>query len=211
MEAGGLGREPVDATSGNVLGPVPGGESTRGPWTSQLVGFTSAEAATKEDGMGPATDDEGRARVTRSVKAPAEAVWAVLADGWLYPTWVVGASRVRDVDATWPEPSSEIHHSFGVWPFVVNDETTCLATEVGRRMVLRPQGWPMGEAEVVITITPTGAETCDVEIVEDAVKGPGVLVPQVVRQPVVAVRNAETLQRLAFVAEGRHREGRARV
>ena len=43
-----------------------------------------------------------RPTVSRSVAAPAEAVWAVLADGWQYATWVVGASRVRAVDAGWP-------------------------------------------------------------------------------------------------------------
>ena len=42
-----------------------------------------------------------RPQVSRSVAAPAEAVWAVLADGWQYATWVVGASRVRAVDAGW--------------------------------------------------------------------------------------------------------------
>ena len=39
-----------------------------------------------------------RPRCRRSVDAPAEAVWDVLADGWQYATWVVGASRVRAVD-----------------------------------------------------------------------------------------------------------------
>ena len=29
---------------------------------------------------------------------PPSAVWAVLADGWLYPVWVVGAARMREVD-----------------------------------------------------------------------------------------------------------------
>ena len=40
---------------------------------------------------------EGRAVVSRQVDAPARAVWDVLSDGWLYASWVVGASRVRDV------------------------------------------------------------------------------------------------------------------
>lgn len=151
-------------------------------------------------------DPHGLARVTRSVQAPASVVWEVLADGWLYATWVVGASRVRGVDSTWPTPGSQIHHSFGVWPAVIDDETTCLVAEPGRRMVLRPQGWPMGEAEVILTITPVDEGSCDVEILEDAVKGPGTLVPRAARQPVIGVRNRETLQRLALMAEGRFRD-----
>ena len=35
---------------------------------------------------------------TRAVDATPDQVWQVLADGWLYPLWVVGASRMRDVD-----------------------------------------------------------------------------------------------------------------
>ena len=38
-------------------------------------------------------NEVSRPRVSRSVAAPAEAVWAVLSDGWQYATWVVGASR----------------------------------------------------------------------------------------------------------------------
>ena len=41
---------------------------------------------------------QSRPTVSRPVAAPPEAVWAVLADGWQYGTWVVGASRVRAVD-----------------------------------------------------------------------------------------------------------------
>ena len=37
--------------------------------------------------------------VSRVIAADAEWVFAVLADGWHYPTWVVGAARMRDVDA----------------------------------------------------------------------------------------------------------------
>ena len=42
--------------------------------------------------------NDGVITVTRDVDAPGQAVWDVLADGWSYATWVVGASRVRDVD-----------------------------------------------------------------------------------------------------------------
>jgi hypothetical protein len=60
---------------------------------------------------------------TRVIKTVPDDVWAVLSDGWLYPTWVVGATRMRDVDSTWPQTGSKLHHSAGVWPAVVNDNT----------------------------------------------------------------------------------------
>jgi uncharacterized protein YndB with AHSA1/START domain len=138
----------------------------------------------------------------RTIKATPEQVWDVIADGWLYPVWVVGATRMRDVDATWPGVGAHLHHSAGVWPAVISDSTEVLEVEPRRRIRLRARGWPLGEAEVELTLTAQGAETL-VEIEEDAVAGPGSYVPSVLRRPVIKVRNVETLRRLAFIAEHR--------
>ena len=145
-------------------------------------------------------------RVSRLVRAPSEAVWAVVSDGWLYANWVVGTSRVRAVDSTWPDVGSRIHHSFGVWPALIDDQTVSLQVVSGEQLHLQARGWPMGEARVELTIAEGSDETCTVTIVEDAVTGPGVLVPRPVRQAAIAVRNTEALRRLALIAEGRHRE-----
>ena len=120
---------------------------------------------------------------------------------------------MRDVDANWPAPGSRIHHSAGVWPLIVNDETTVEAVEPQRRMRLRAKGWPLGEADVVIELEPVGgagpgsAEQTVVRIHEDAATGPARLVPGVVRSPLMKWRNSESLRRLSFLAEGRA-EGR---
>ena len=50
---------------------------------------------------------------SRVVQAPPEKVWEVLSDGWLYPLWVVGASRMRAVDEHWPALGARLHHSVG--------------------------------------------------------------------------------------------------
>lgn len=139
---------------------------------------------------------------TRVVDTVPDNVWKVLADGWLYPLWVVGATRIRAVEPEWPQVGSKIHHSFGVWPAVVDDNTEVLACEPGRLLRLRARGWPMGEAEVTLTLSASGAGT-RVEIVEDAVSGPGLLMPKPLRDLSIKVRNAETLRRLALLAEGR--------
>src|SRR4051812_17800504 len=107
----------------------------------------------------------------RTIHASADAVWDVLSDGWLYPLWVVGATRMRDVDAAWPEPGARLHHSAGVWPVIVNDETAVVAAEPARRLELRAKGWPLGEADVVIELEPLGDDT-HVTIHEDAATGP---------------------------------------
>jgi uncharacterized protein YndB with AHSA1/START domain len=139
---------------------------------------------------------------TREIKTVPDQVWAVLSDGWLYPTWVVGATRMRDVDATWPQTGAKLHHSAGVWPAVVNDETEVLESEPGRLLRLRARGWPLGEAEVRITLTPAGAHT-RVEIEEKAISGPGAMIPEPVEGVMMKWRNSETLRRLAYVAENR--------
>lgn len=141
-------------------------------------------------------------RTRRLVKVPPEQVWEVLADGWMYPLWVVGAARMREVDDTWPAPGSKLHHSVGLWPALLDDETVVRACEPGRMLRLRARGWPAGEADVVITLTPQDGGTL-VEIEEDAVKGPGRLMPKPVRAPLIAWRNVESLRRLAHVAERR--------
>jgi hypothetical protein len=139
---------------------------------------------------------------TRFIKAPVQAVVDVLADGWLYPSWVVGASRVRNVDETFPAVGSKIHHSFGVWPIVINDKTIVLEWDPPARVVLQARGWPVGEARVVLEFRARKGG-CVVRIKEDAVTGPGKLVPSPIRNIGLYIRNIETLRRLAWIAEGR--------
>jgi uncharacterized protein YndB with AHSA1/START domain len=141
-------------------------------------------------------------RNTKVIQTPPDKVWDVLADGWLYPLWVVGATRMRGVERHWPDKGAKIHHSAGAWPVVVNDETEVLDSEPGRLLRLRAAGWPLGEAEVLITLEPVGSST-RVELNEDASVGPGKLIPKFVRAPLITWRNTETLRRLALLAEGR--------
>ncbi|MGF6823386.1 hypothetical protein M2317_002299 [Microbacterium sp. ZKA21] len=145
-----------------------------------------------------------RARNVRELRCTVDDVFAVLADGWIYPSWVVGASRMRDVEAGWPGPDARLHHSFGVWPLLIDDTTVCLVWDPPRRAVLRARGWPIGEAEVLIEARPRGAG-CVVRIQEKAVRGPATLMPAALSTALLRWRNAETLHRLAYLAEGGRR------
>ena len=129
-------------------------------------------------------------------------VFAVLADGWLFPSWVVGASRMRDVDAAWPQAGAKLEHSFGVWPLLLNDETVVREWDPPRHMVMSPKGWPVGEALVTIDVKPRG-DGCVVRIQEKAQKGPATLLPSAVLDIYLHARNTEALRRLSFIAEGR--------
>jgi uncharacterized protein YndB with AHSA1/START domain len=139
---------------------------------------------------------------TRVMAATPETVWEVLSDGWLYPLWVVGASRMREVDDTWPAVGSKLHHSVGTWPLLIDDNTEVLEAHPPSRLVLRARGWPAGEAQVVLHLTAVGTDT-EVTIEEDVVAGPGLLMPKALRDPQLHWRNTEALRRLAYIVERR--------
>ncbi len=138
----------------------------------------------------------------RIVAATPEHVWNVLADGWLYPLWVVGASRMREVDDHWPEIGARLHHSVGSWPLLINDFTEVLDASPKSMLKLRARTWPAGAAEVTLRLTPNGTDT-EVTIEEQVTSGPAALLPRVVQDPPLSWRNVESLRRLAYVAERR--------
>jgi uncharacterized protein YndB with AHSA1/START domain len=149
--------------------------------------------------------------ISRPIEATAEQVWAVLSDGWLYAGWVVGASRIREVDPRWPAVGATIAHSVGSWPLLLNDDTEVLTCRPGRLLRLLARTRPLGESLVEIEITPRpGLGSCSVQIREDAVSGPGMLVPAPVRQLALAPRNRESLRRLEYLALGRRSVERPR-
>ncbi|HZA09091.1 SRPBCC family protein [Mycobacterium sp.] len=138
--------------------------------------------------------------VTRDIATPPQRVWDVLADGWLYANWVVGASRIRAVDKDWPAPGTRICHSVGPWPLVINDETVSEDCVPLQQLVLRAGIWPVGEARITMRLTeiPGG---CRVEMDEVAIGGPPKLLPTAVQHTAFAPRNRECLWRLANIAE----------
>ena len=137
-----------------------------------------------------------------TIRATPERVWEVLADGWMYPLWVVGAVRMRRVDPGWPEEGTRIHHSVGLWPLLINDHTQVLEMRAGEFLRLRARAWPAGTAEVAITLTPNGEHT-DVRLAEEVTSGPGALVPPPIEGLSLRLRNSEGLRRLANIAERR--------
>ena len=139
---------------------------------------------------------------TRLIHATPEQVWEVLADGWLYPLWVVGASRMREVDDHWPAVGAQLHHSVGTWPMLIDDSTEVVDTTPGLMLKLKARAWPTGAASVTLRLEAVGTET-EVTIEEDAVSGPAVLIPKPARDVMLAWRNVEALRRLAYVVERR--------
>ena len=138
----------------------------------------------------------------RVIDASKDDAWSVLADGWLYPLWVVGAARMRDVDEFWPAKGSRLHHSVGLWPLLINDNTEVLDVVPGESISLRARAWPLGEAQVDVKLKAVGAKT-EVLMEEFPTAGPGRLVPPPVQGLSLKWRNHEALRRFASIVEKR--------
>ncbi|MBD7958432.1 SRPBCC family protein [Microbacterium sp. Sa4CUA7] len=143
--------------------------------------------------------------IARVMRCTPDDVFATLADGWLYPVWVVGAARMRAVSPEWPQQGSALHHSLGLWPVLIDDTTEIVSWSPPRRVRLRAQAGPFGRAVVVIDVR-EHAEGCVVRMGEEPVAGAARLLPRVLWAPLLRARNRETLRRLGFLAEGRRRE-----
>jgi hypothetical protein len=143
--------------------------------------------------------------ISQPIAAPVDKVWEVLADGWTYAAWLVGASHIRSVDPDWPVVGSKIRHSVGSWPFVLNEVTSAVAVDPGRMLELEARLWPVATAQVRITLQQLGRDRTDVRMEEEFVDGPARQLPRRVQSMLFDPRNKESLHRLADHVEGRHR------
>ncbi|MEK6438517.1 SRPBCC family protein [Pseudonocardia sp. T1-2H] len=134
--------------------------------------------------------------VSRVIPTDPDRVFAVLADGWSYPLWVVGATHMRSVDPDWPAVGSKLHHSVGIWPLQIEDNTEVLAVDPGRMLELRARAWPAGTARVRLTLDPVPEGTL-VTMAERSESGPARLVPWPIESSLLKLRNTESLQRLS--------------
>ena len=141
------------------------------------------------------------ATTSRTVAASPDDVWAELADGWTYSSWVPGTVKIRAVDDAWPAVGSKIHHAVGLWPLTLQDETESTRCEAPYRLTLQARGWPAGEAVIDIQVTPVAAG-CEVTVHETPTHGPGAWVNNPVAEAVLGYRIREMLDRLARITEG---------
>lgn len=138
----------------------------------------------------------------RVIKATPQQLWEVLSDGWLYPLWVVGATRMRDVDDTWPQVGARLHHSVGTWPMVLDDVTEVVECVPEHLLKLHAHAWPAGRATVTLKLRAQG-EATELVMEEDGAEGPAALLPRFLQDPLLTWRNVESLRRLAYIAERR--------
>jgi hypothetical protein len=137
--------------------------------------------------------------VRRTTTAGADAVWAVLADGWRLGSWVVGAARVDAVDGAWPAVGSRLRYRIGAWPGMLPGAAEVTGCRLLRELALHGRT-PLGGIDVRVLVVP-GPGGTELRMAEDVVSGPAKLVPARLRAAGIAARNVETLRRLALLAE----------
>ncbi|MEO5680295.1 MAG: SRPBCC family protein [Acidimicrobiales bacterium] len=131
----------------------------------------------------------------RTIDATPEQIWEVLADPLSYDRWVVGAKDIRTADGTWPEPGSRLHHTVGVGPLHLKDNTKVLESEPPHRLVMEARGRPLGIARIEMRLEAVGDAT-RVTMIEYAVRPSAVKAMNPALDPLIHSRNTETLRRL---------------
>ena len=72
---------------------------------------------------------------------------------------------------------TKLHHSFGMWPLLIDDTTEAIEIEPSRRLVLEARGWLVSKARVEITVN-AAANGSLVSIAETSQTALRQLVPQ---------------------------------
>lgn len=125
-------------------------------------------------------------------------MWAVLADARSFSLWVVGAKDIRAVEGPWPAPGSKFHHTLGMGPFTLRDNTKALTADAGRHLAIEARARPLGKARVEFTLTSEASGT-RVTIDERVIAPPLMRMLNPLWAPLIRRRNDETLRRLARV------------
>ncbi len=136
------------------------------------------------------------------IAASLDEVFAVLADPEAYGYWVVGSDTIRDADVSWPEVGSRFHHRVGFGLLKLNDHTEVLEADPPNRLVLRARTRPLATAEIRLILTARGHGT-EVTMIERAGDPLSRLVLNPFTDPLVHLRNVESLRRLRRITESR--------
>jgi uncharacterized protein YndB with AHSA1/START domain len=139
------------------------------------------------------------------IDAPPSEVYETLLDAKNYPKWVLGAKRLRGVDASWPRRGSRFSPKVGAGPVEMDANTRLLEKQENRLVVLCVQLQPLATGIVRLALKPKarGRKT-RVVMTEDATSGPLAWFKNPVTTATIAIRNALSLRRLRrLVASGR--------
>jgi uncharacterized protein YndB with AHSA1/START domain len=135
------------------------------------------------------------------VAAPPEAVFAVLSDPRSFARWVVGSREIRAADPGWPAPGTTFDHAVGAGPFLLSDSTTVQTSEPPHLLRMLVRARPLTQAVVTLQIQPEAGGS-RIVMDEHAADRRSLILFNPLGEPLVRVRNAESLRRLRRLAEG---------
>ena len=136
-----------------------------------------------------------------TVEAPPEAVYDVLSDPRSFARWVVGSRKIRAADPDWPAPGATFDHAVGIGPLTVADGTTVRAAQAPHRLELLVRARPFTTAVVTLTLHRVADKT-RVEMEEHPADLRSRILFNPLTDPLVRLRNKESLRRLKALAEG---------
>ncbi len=137
------------------------------------------------------------------VNAAPEAVFDVLEDPHGYAHWVVGASRTRKFDSSWPKPGSKFHHTQGFFGIGLPDHTEVVSVNRPRQIVLEARIRPFAVNKVEMRLRRSGSGT-QVTMIEYPTGGIAKKLDNPLMDKLLHLRNVESLRRLRRLAEKRN-------
>lgn len=137
--------------------------------------------------------------VRAEIAATPEEVFEVLAEPWTYPEWLVGAKKIRDVDADFPAKGAGFDHTVGAGPISVDDSTKVLEVHAPDRLTLKVRA---GRLNGVVTFLVLASQRgVEVRFRERPIGPAAALTPQL--RPSLQARNGESLRQLGYLIESR--------
>lgn len=136
-----------------------------------------------------------------------EQVWEVLSEGRTYAEWVAGTQHIHHVDDRWPGPGAQIHYTFGVGRWTIDDVTIVRLMEPCRRLELEAHAGRLGTARISIELLAWGEDRTVVIIDEHPLTGPGAWWHSAPLDAALRLRNRRMMRSLARIVTERH-EGR---
>lgn len=141
---------------------------------------------------------------TVDIAASRAVVFAVVTDPRTYPAWLLGARAIRDVDPAWPEVNSVFRHVIGFPPLLIPGSSTSRRVVADELLELAAGMGPMGEAQVVFTLSDTASGGTRMLVDERFVAGPAGWSWRFARPAAAALvwgRNAMSLESLRRLIE----------
>ena len=103
--------------------------------------------------------------------------------------------EVRGSEGNWPSKAARFHHTVGVWPFHIRDQTTVVESDRPHRLVLQAKVRPIGSARIALELSPSASGT-QVAMTEEPCTPSIARMARRLFDPVIFVRNGEALRRL---------------